>query len=306
MNKICGFFLILIIILKSGLAQIYDVLPLNVGNQFIYDYTSSDTTFWVGLFDHIQVDSGQVIYTITDSFASDENSIEWSVSMIANISRYNKQGDSLFGGIDTTYMIIDTLSFKLYESLSGYHLITCGSVLLNDPLSQSMNNEIRIWQFLDYREIYRYSDSAEKAYATARDTLFFKHKIGLVKRTDYFMQETHHWGPVGFDANLSDYIVNIKETHTLPVIQNYNCIINYPNPFNASTVIEFTLLQPASVSFSVYNINSQCVHRQQMGKITAGLKHISFTAGDLPSGLYFYQVLIDNQKILKNKFILLK
>ena len=66
---------------------------------------------------------------------------------------------------------------------------------------------------------------------------------------------------------------------------------NYPNPFNPTTTIEFTLGQPSMVTLKIYNILGQQVatllNRESMDD---GDQEIEFNAGNLPSGVYFYQL----------------
>ncbi|MBT4485214.1 MAG: T9SS type A sorting domain-containing protein [Candidatus Latescibacteria bacterium] len=64
-------------------------------------------------------------------------------------------------------------------------------------------------------------------------------------------------------------------------------IRNYPNPFNASTTIEYTLSRFTHATVTIYNISGQAVvvlkdEHQQAGKHT-----ITWNAEDIPSGLYF-------------------
>jgi hypothetical protein len=222
--------LIFPILTESIHGQQYDLFPLNIGNEFIYEYSAYDTTYWVGMLDHIQIDSGEVVFTVNDSSLIGDNKIEWSISQIVNIQRYNKQ--ETFWEIDSIYMVRDTIFLKLYESRLGRHKITCDAKELNDTLSISMNREIRIWQFLDYREIYRYSNNFEDSIITNRDSLLFRHKTGLFKRYDYFFQETHHSGPIGFNAKLKEYFVSVKNRRPLDIVKDYENVKNYPNPFN--------------------------------------------------------------------------
>jgi hypothetical protein len=62
---------------------------------------------------------------------------------------------------------------------------------------------------------------------------------------------------------------------------------NHPNPFNASTTIEFTLPEAAEVRLSVYNILGQKVAVIFAGIKQAGAHSVTWDAGDVPSGVYF-------------------
>lgn len=61
---------------------------------------------------------------------------------------------------------------------------------------------------------------------------------------------------------------------------------NYPNPFNPTTHLEFTLNRTARVRLSVYNILGREVAVLVDRRLTAGVYQADFQAGDLPSGMY--------------------
>jgi mono/diheme cytochrome c family protein len=64
---------------------------------------------------------------------------------------------------------------------------------------------------------------------------------------------------------------------------------NYPNPFNPSTVIQFS--SPVSTEFKVtiYNANGQLVN-SLAGKANTGINDLTINLSDQPSGVYFYRV----------------
>ncbi len=80
---------------------------------------------------------------------------------------------------------------------------------------------------------------------------------------------------------------------------------NYPNPFNPSTAIRFSLEKPGFVNITVYDILGRAVKTLVNGYKNAG-NHIKiFDAGDLTSGVYFYRLTQGNKSLIK-KMVLLK
>ncbi|MCA0446275.1 MAG: T9SS type A sorting domain-containing protein [Bacteroidetes bacterium] len=71
---------------------------------------------------------------------------------------------------------------------------------------------------------------------------------------------------------------------------SFEVIGNYPNPFNPSTVIKFTLPEVSTVVVKVHNIIGQEIATLVNGKMDAGVKEIRFDAKGLSSGIYFYSV----------------
>ena len=67
-------------------------------------------------------------------------------------------------------------------------------------------------------------------------------------------------------------------------------ISNYPNPFNPSTTVEYSLPKTGSVLIDVFDVSGRKVKRLFSGKQSAGTHTIRFDASDLVSGVYFVRV----------------
>jgi hypothetical protein len=80
---------------------------------------------------------------------------------------------------------------------------------------------------------------------------------------------------------------------------------NYPNPFNPSTIIDYSIPKLAHVSIKVYNELGQKVVDLVDEEKSVGNYTIEFNAANLPSGIYFYQ-LITADFLETKKMILLK
>ncbi len=81
---------------------------------------------------------------------------------------------------------------------------------------------------------------------------------------------------------------------------------NYPNPFNPSTTISFSVPQVSVISLVVYNIMGQEISRPiDTEHVSAGNHSVNWSAGDLPSGTYFYR-LITESGVISKKMILMK
>lgn len=67
-------------------------------------------------------------------------------------------------------------------------------------------------------------------------------------------------------------------------------LLNYPNPFNPSTIIRFELPQPSLVRLEVFDVRgallATLVHEQK----AAGIYRVQFDAMPFPAGLYFYRL----------------
>ncbi len=65
---------------------------------------------------------------------------------------------------------------------------------------------------------------------------------------------------------------------------------NRPNPFSDATIISFFLQQAGDVTLNVYNAIGQLVATPLKGNTSAGPHLLTFKAGELPTGVYYYQL----------------
>ncbi|MBC8377514.1 MAG: T9SS type A sorting domain-containing protein [FCB group bacterium] len=63
---------------------------------------------------------------------------------------------------------------------------------------------------------------------------------------------------------------------------------NYPNPFNPSTIIDFSIPTSGMVKLTVYDITGRAVQTLHQGFLTAGNHQYTFEGQNLASGAYFY------------------
>lgn len=106
----------------------------------------------------------------------------------------------------------------------------------------------------------------------------------------------------------SKYILtDVKDKGTLGqnVVTDYALSQNFPNPFNPSTVISFSIPQETDVTVRVYNTLGQEVLTLARGQYSAGTHYVTFNGADLSSGIYFYSLSAGKQTITK-KMMLLK
>jgi hypothetical protein len=79
----------------------------------------------------------------------------------------------------------------------------------------------------------------------------------------------------------------------------------YPNPFNPSTTIDYSVEMTEAVALNVFNINGQLVRTLVNGTVESGAHSVVFDAADLASGVYLYTLESASQSITK-KMVLVK
>jgi photosystem II stability/assembly factor-like uncharacterized protein len=100
-----------------------------------------------------------------------------------------------------------------------------------------------------------------------------------------------------------DNLTDIKEPEPIP--QSFTLMQNHPNPFNGSTIIEYTLPTEELVTIQLYDITGKMVKQLLNEQKSAGKHRMTFNSGDLTSGIYFYQLRVKDINISK-KLVILK
>lgn len=78
---------------------------------------------------------------------------------------------------------------------------------------------------------------------------------------------------------------------------------NFPNPFDAETVIRFSLSRVANVRLCVYDLYGSEIRRLIESRLSAGQHETRFSAEDLPSGMYFFTLEAGNLKETKRMLV---
>jgi len=99
----------------------------------------------------------------------------------------------------------------------------------------------------------------------------------------------------------ADIVVNSKKTEN---------ITNYPNPFNPSTTITFSLIDEGKVTLEIYNIKGQKVRTLVNQTFSKGQHQVVWDSLDdnqrtLTSGVYFYRYQTKDENVIR-KMLLLK
>lgn len=121
-------------------------------------------------------------------------------------------------------------------------------------------------------------------------------------------------GTVSFETdNVSNFIVLTSDRITglsgaeyaTAIPEQFRLLQNYPNPFNPATIIKFELNEPSHVRLGVFNVLGENVSTLVNDNFTAGSYGFNFNANDLPTGIYFYELVANNFKQTK-KMLLIK
>lgn len=106
-------------------------------------------------------------------------------------------------------------------------------------------------------------------------------------------------------GNDTTIILGIKQTST-EIPDDFKLYQNYPNPFNPETKIGFKIKSSKYVKLIIYDITGKEIIKLVNQKMNAGEYEYTFNGESLSSGIYFYSLIIDANKIDKKKMMLVK
>ena len=117
-------------------------------------------------------------------------------------------------------------------------------------------------------------------------------------------------GEIGFNNVLGltfsiDGLINSIEGDDSIIPDKYSLKQNFPNPFNPTTTISYSIKEPGMVVLNVYDILGNEVATLVNEEKAAGRYTLRFDASTLASGLYFYR-LQSGSFVQTRKMILLK
>ena len=128
--------------------------------------------------------------------------------------------------------------------------------------------------------------------------------MNFVHRQEHHVRALH----VHVETNRPGRLVQVFsvgriEVGTVP--QVYSLSKNYPDLFNPTTTITYSLPGDENIRLAVYDILGSEVGVLVSGVQTAGSHQVMFSGSNLGSGIYFYKLESSGQTIIK-KMILLK
>lgn len=112
-----------------------------------------------------------------------------------------------------------------------------------------------------------------------------------------------------YENPLGEPLVNIFEQY----IQDVGVceLSNYPNPFNPSTTIEFSIQNDSNIDISIFNIKGQRINNLAQCEFKKGFHSIIWNGDDdsgksVSSGIYYYKLKINGKAEVVKKCLLLK
>ncbi|GEM_PF-5035224 len=90
---------------------------------------------------------------------------------------------------------------------------------------------------------------------------------------------------------------SIDDSGIIPMAFNINKI--YPNPFNASVKIDFSLFQPNEVRVKIINLAGEVIETLENNYMDAGEHELIWKASSKSSGIYFIELEVSGKKEIR-------
>lgn len=112
---------------------------------------------------------------------------------------------------------------------------------------------------------------------------------------------------VPYDDHCGVFTIEVSTGISQTVIQNlsYRLFPAYPDPFNPSTNIRYSLASSGFVTLKVYDLLGEEVKTLVNKQEPAGTYEVKFDGSNLTSGVYLYKLNAGNYSVVR-KFMLLK
>ena len=108
------------------------------------------------------------------------------------------------------------------------------------------------------------------------------------------------------DIIVSNAAIGIENEPEISAISSY-LFQNAPNPFNSATTIAFSLNKPGFVNVQIFNAAGQLVASPVSHAYPVGNFDVSFQPeNQLASGVYFYQMKVDDQPVDQKRMLLIR
>jgi len=109
------------------------------------------------------------------------------------------------------------------------------------------------------------------------------------------------------DTAVTKYTSVLTSVREIPssVPTGFSLEQNFPNPFNPSTQIQFSIGERSHVTLTVHDLLGRTVQTLTQGMLDAGTYSTYFDASRLTSGIYYYTMTAGNHKETK-KMLLMK
>jgi len=273
-----------------------------------------------------EVSSNQLVISLNGPTPSDTAAFNSSVAWIDNSPSTHRLGKFKVSGIDISsgnmnlqWVIASTLVFTLdpnppFQSTEiTINAIDPANVPLPVELTNFMANVIDNKVELKWEtktEVNNYGFEVERYFVVNAENKDWQ-KIGFVEGNGN-SNSPKEYSLVDKNLKCGDYSYRLKQVDTdgqfeyssevfvsVEIPTDYVLKQNYPNPFNPTTTIEFSIPEDGLVRLVVFNLLGEQIRALVNEQRRAGSYTELFDASSLNSGIYFYELRVNNFIVTK-------
>jgi hypothetical protein len=196
----------------------------------------------------------------------------------------NPTGDNWNFAVSKQIIVVEEIPVELTSFTAS---VTGNNVLLNWSTATETNNS--------HFDIFRSSVADQWVYVstingsgTSTQTNNYSYMDEQLQPGNYFYKIKQ----VDFNGSSEEYYLQNEIAIGSPA--EFTLSQNYPNPFNPSTKIDYSIKQPGYVKLVVYNAIGKETALLYNGYKEEGFYSEIFDASGLPSGIYYFQLIINN------------
>ena len=158
-------------------------------------------------------------------------------------------------------------------------------------LFNTINDELRIaWSALSTLDLTS-GDVLLNLHVTVNDAQsFINQPLTLQASSDVANEMANSFN--NFEIELP--VFNTFSTNTNSITEQILKVNNYPNPFNGTTMITYTLPTTSEVSITVTDALGRDIAQLINEKQQAGGQQVQFNAANLSDGVYFYTIMVND------------
>ncbi len=237
-------------------------------------------------------------------YTSDTSSIRWKHATPIAINGNTVSGINIF-------VRPLGMSMQGFTSINGTVRVDGQGTVAGAFVYATAGGQVSGYAITDNSGNYSISGLAPGTYSVSVDKTGFDEVASQSVTVSYFVSTTSAGGysstPVtnNADFSLSSTPTVTSVTPSSNVVRQYTLGQNYPNPFNPATTITFDLPQTGMTTLKVFNILGQEVTTLVNKVMASGSHQVTFSALNLGSGVYFYQLKSGNFTQTR-KMVLLK
>lgn len=244
--------------------------------------------------------SAGVLWRLDDGFASVPPALNVTITPTGSTVVPNTGGSIPFNVsvVNGGPMVPYAVWARVKNPDGSYTAPTIGPVTINTPIGQTITrsrvqNVPSGWASGNYYEILYANLTYSYPVIDADSFMFTKQVVGAN-------------GPIVMDATCGGELFPGEVPVSSPVTPaSYAVASAFPNPFNPTTTIHFTLPEASRVTLNVYDMNGRLVSTLINGMREAGAQQATFDGSNLSSGVYMY-TLNTGANLITGKMALVK